>query len=323
MSSLQQLPTGPFATFTRAQADRAGYSDHEIEAAVRSGRWLRVRRGSYSFAPSSPAALSVEQLHVLRAHHVAAKFGSGSVLSHQSAVLLHDVPVWGAPLGNVQVTRVGASSTRVRAGVKSHRRPLTDDEVTTVGPLRVTTAARALVDLACEVGFESAVCSMDAGLRTAVVSTGTLTSALERIDGQAGAGHARRAVAFADAGSESIGESRMRVAISELGLRSPVLQHEFRGTAGRIIGRVDFWWPAERVIAEFDGLVKYRGSLGRPVEVVVEEKLREDALRELTGAGFVRAVWSDLQARHELERKLRRALEPQQTRSGQPQRRPR
>jgi len=221
---------------------------------------------------------------------------------------------WGVPLGNVEVTRVSVRSTRVRAGVKSHRRALADDEITKVRALRVTSPARALVDLACEAGFESAVCSMDAALRTSIVSTTKLDSALQCIEGQAGAGQARRAVAFADAGSESIGESRMRVAISELGLPAPVLQHEFRGTAGRLVGRVDFWWPVERVIAEFDGLMKYRGSLGRPVVVVVvvvvvEEKLREDDLRALTGAGFLRVVWSDLQARNELDRKLRRALE--------------
>lgn len=191
----------------------------------------------------------------------------------------------------------------------SHRRSLSEDEVIAVGSILMTRPARALVDLACEVGFEPAVCSMDAALRTAVVSVDTLTASLERIEGQAGAGNARRAVAFADAGSESVGESRMRVAIGELALPRPVLQQEFRETSGRVVGRVDFWWPSERVIAEFDGLVKYRGTLGRPVEVVVEEKLREDALRDLTGAAFVRVVWSELQARDELGLKLRRALE--------------
>lgn len=309
MSSLEQLPTGTLTAFTRAQALRAGYSDQEIGAAVRSGRWIRVRRGSYSWAPTGTAALDLERAHLLRAHHVAAKLGPGSVLSHQSALLLHGVPVWGVPLGNVQVTRFGPSSARTRAGVRSHQRSLTSNDVATVGAMRVTTVARALVDLACEASLEAAVCSMDAALRAAMVSTEMLASALARLKGQAGAGHARRAVAFADAGSESVGESRMRVAISELGLPGPVLQQEFRGTAGRVIGRVDFWWPTERVIAEFDGLVKYRGTLGRPVEVVVKEKLREDALRELTGAAFIRIVWSDLQARDELERKLRRALE--------------
>jgi hypothetical protein len=308
MSSYQPLPTGPLATFTRAQAIRAGYSDHEIKAAVASGRWARVRRGSYSIAPNGSTAFGVDPLHLLRARHVAARLGSGSVLSHQTAVLLHGLPVWGAPLGNVQVTRVDARSTRVRAGVKSHRRSLTKNEITVVESLPVTTAARALVDLACEAGFEPAVCSMDAALRSGVVSHDALTVALAGIDGQAGVGHARRAVAFADAGSESIGESRMRVAISSFGLPSPVLQEEFRGPGGGVVGRVDFWWPTECVIAEFDGLVKYRGSLGRPVEVVVAEKVREDALRELTSAAFVRVVWSELQSRDHLERKLRRAL---------------
>ncbi len=264
MSSLEQLPTGSSTTFTRAQAVRAGYSDHEIRAAVRSGRWIRVRRGSYSWAATGTAVLDVEQAHVLRAHDVAAKLGPGSVLSHQSALLLHGVPVWGVPLGNVLVTRFGASSARTRAGVKSHQRSLTADDVTTVGATTVTTVARALVDLACEVSLEGAVCSMDAALRGAMVSTEMLASALERIKGQAGTGHARRAVAFADAGSESVGESRMRVAISELELPSPVLQHVFRGPSGRVIGRVDFWWPAERVIAEFDGLVKYRDRWAGP-----------------------------------------------------------
>jgi predicted transcriptional regulator of viral defense system len=296
------------ATFTRAQAIRAGYTDHEIGVAVRSGRWIRVRRGSYSLAPTGPAVLDAERAHVLRAHHVAAKLGCGSVLSHQSALLLHAVPVWGMPLGTVHVTRFGPSSARTRAGVTSHQRSLTADDVTMVGAVRVTTVARALVDVACLSSSEAAICSMDAALRTARVSTEMLASALERIKGQARAGHARRAVAFADAGSESIGESRMRVAMSELGLPSPILQHQFRGADGRVVGRVDFWWPTERVIAEFDGLVKYRGTLGRPVEVVVAEKLREDELRGLTGAAFVRVVWSDLQSREQLERKLRRAL---------------
>jgi hypothetical protein len=309
MSSPEPLPTGALSTFSRAQVLRAGYSDSEIKAAVRSGRWLRVRRGGYSVAPADPSALTLERLHLLRIEHVAARLGSGSVLSHQSAVLFHGLPVWGAPLGNVHVTRLGAGSTRVRAGLKSHRRSLADHEVTAMGSIQVTTPARALVDMACEVGFESAVCSMDAALRAPMVSPESLNDAVERVERLTGAGNARRAVAFANAGSESVGESRMRVAIGELGLPSPILQHEFRGPFGRLVGRVDFWWPAECVIAEFDGLVKYRGSLGRPVEVVVGEKLREDALRELTGATFVRVVWSDLQTRDELGRKLRRALD--------------
>ena len=54
--------------------------------------------------------------------------------------------------------------------------------------------------------------------------------------------------------------------------------------------------PAYRTIGEFDGRVKYGRLLkpGQSVEQIVdEEKLREDALRDL-GWQVVRWVWRDL-----------------------------
>jgi very-short-patch-repair endonuclease len=62
------------------------------------------------------------------------------------------------------------------------------------------------------------------------------------------------------------------------------------------VARVDFLWPAHRTIGEFDGRVKYGRLLkpGQSVEqIVYEEKLREDALRDL-GWQVVRWVWRDL-----------------------------
>jgi hypothetical protein len=66
--------------------------------------------------------------------------------------------------------------------------------------------------------------------------------------------------------------------------------------AGAVIGRVDFGWPELRTIGEFDGLVKYGRTLRPdqdPVEVLVAEKLREDALRA-EDLGVTRWIWSDL-----------------------------
>lgn len=71
---------------------------------------------------------------------------------------------------------------------------------------------------------------------------------------------------------------------------------------------MDFWWPDANVIGEFDGLVKYRGTMGQPVEVLIAEKRREDRLRALTGATVVRVTWRELDDRPALERSLRRAL---------------
>jgi hypothetical protein len=87
------------------------------------------------------------------------------------------------------------------------------------------------------------------------------------------------------------------VAIAAAGLPMPVLQWEVRAAAtGRFIGRVDVGWPELRTAGEFDGLIKYGRTLrpGQDVaEVLVEEKRREDALRD-EDLAVVRWIWSDL-----------------------------
>ncbi len=300
-------PEGTLVTITRAQALAAGYDDNDVAAAIRDGRWTRVRRGTYAVASSGGSPLSLEERHVQRARAIGARLRTGFALSHQSALLVHAIPVWGASLENVLVTRP-ATTSRTRAGVTFHRADLERHESVLVATLPVTSLSRSLVDLAAETGFEPGVCSMDAALRSGAVCHADLARAVARRAGRTGAAHARRAVAFADGGSESVGESRLRVAISEVGLPRPVLQRLFQDERGRAIGRVDFWWPDANVIGEFDGLVKYRGTMGQPVEVLIAEKRREDRLRALTGATVVRVTWRELDDRPALERSLRRAL---------------
>lgn len=304
MKTLPSLPSSGNVTFSRAQALSAGYDDHEIASAVRAGRWIRVRRGAYAVAGVPATDSDPQRLHLLRARDVSSKFGDGVALSHQSAVLIHGLPVWGAPLANVQVTRIDDRATRIRAGVESQRCVLRPDELTLVGTVNVTTVERSLVDFARVAGFEAAVCSMDAALRASAVSSESLDRAARRMAGRAGVGDARRAVTFADGASESVGESRLRVAIHELGFPPPLLQQLFCDERARPVGRVDYWWPEANLIGEFDGLVKYRGSMGAPVDVLIAEKRREDRLRALTGATVIRVTYRELDDRHQLERSL-------------------
>ena len=101
---------------------------------------------------------------------------------------------------------------------------------------------------------------------------------------------------FADAASESVGESFSRALIWELGFELPQLQ-VWITRDGRRIARVDYLWPTVRLTGEFDGLQKYlrsRDFSGKSAaEVVVEEKRREDEVRA-AGYGMVRWVWADL-----------------------------
>jgi len=74
---------------------------------------------------------------------------------------------------------------------------------------------------------------------------------------------------------------------------------------------VDFAWPHLGVVGEFDGRVKYGRDLAPdqdPTEVLWDEKVREDLLREL-GWLVVRWTWADLRHPEEWLARLVRALE--------------
>jgi hypothetical protein len=68
------------------------------------------------------------------------------------------------------------------------------------------------------------------------------------------------------------------------------------GDEGRVVG--------ERVVVEFDGLVKYDGADGRAA--LAREKAREDRLRA-AGYQVVRLVWSDLRDPHRVATLVRQA----------------
>ena len=117
-------------------------------------------------------------------------------------------------------------------------------------------------------------------------------------------------MALLDARSESPWESCSRVTLHQLGLAPTSLQHEVRDADGRLVARADFGWEEHRTLGEFDGLVKY-GKLLRPgqspSDAVVEEKRREDAVRDLDWQ-VVRWVRDDLRRPEELRARLLRAF---------------
>ena len=96
----------------------------------------------------------------------------------------------------------------------------------------------------------------------------------------------------------------------QIGCPSPELQQTFRDRNGAFVATTDFWWPDYNLTGEFDGRAKYlREELtqGRtPAQVVIEEKVREDALRAL-GPGMSRWVWEEALSARALRLKLTRA----------------
>lgn len=286
----------------------AGYSDNEISRLLRSGDLTPVRPGAYIVGalPDGAAAR-----HALRLHADVEQLADDVVASHVSAAVLHGLPTWGLSLQRVHVSRDRRrSGGRVGRQVHVHIAPLRADEIVTVGGIAVTSPARTVVDLARSVPFEQAVVIADDALARRLVDRAELDAALRRATRWPGNPAARRVIAFADGRSESIGESRSRVAIRRAGLPDPLPQWEVRTADGRLIGRVDFGWPEHAAVGEFDGRIKY-GRLLRPGQqpgdAVFAEKLREDELRSVA-LGVVRWTWVDLGCFGPVADRLRRTF---------------
>ncbi|MBN1097609.1 hypothetical protein JKP76_17160 [Blastococcus sp. TML/C7B] len=239
------------------------------------------------------------------------------MVSHQSAAVLHGLPLWGVRLDRVHVTRRPPASAHVGRHLHCHVARLPDDDVVLVGGVAVTSPLRTVLDLARSLPFEPAVVLLDAALHEHVVGPTELEQGVAGLGRAPGTRAATRAVRFADARSDSVGESRSRVVLHRVGLGPSTLQLEVRTPRGALVGRSDFGWEKEGVLGEFDGRVKY-GRLLRPGQspgdAVFEEKRREDALRD-EGWGVVRWTWDEL-VPGVLGPRVRRALERGRRRPG-------
>lgn len=265
-----------------------GFSRRNTDKLLRDGDWHRLRHGTVQIG--EPMLRSEDQ-HRLLVKATVRQWRSRSpmAISHASAAVLWGLPVWGVDLGKVHLTRPGRPGLATTAHVVPHRSILTDGEITELHGIPVTTMARTVLDMARYHGFTRGVVVADAALRSGldpVELNDVIDVARQRRTG----GCAERVIAFADPLSESVGESRSRVALAVLGLPKPVLQQEFRSRSGGFVGRADFWMEDFATIGEFDGRSKY-GLSGNPaIEDLAREKDREDELRDL-GQQMVR--WTD------------------------------
>lgn len=293
--------------FSRSQALSSGCAADQIFRHLKDGRWIRIRRGQYAENVDLSALQTWERVrwkHRQEIHAVMNSLRSGSVaVSHQSSLVLHDLPVWGLGLDRVHVSRLDGLAGGVVAGVQHHVAKPTQDDLTVVAGRLATSASRAAVESACTASFEQAVVNIDAALRADNLGEEGVRRLLELIEFWPGSTTARAALRFGTKLSESVGESRLRVFLHEHGFPEPVLQVEFYDSHG-LIGRVDFYFPAYNLVVEFDGLLKYGG--GSP-EVLIHEKRREDRLRA-RGVAVVRTDWTDFDRPDRLATTLRQAF---------------
>ena len=285
-----------------------GANDRAARRAHDEGQLVRLRRGAYADAADWQKRGDGERYDLRIAAVLATRRGD-VVLSHHSAAR-----VWGLPLidpwpAAVHITEPLHSPRRTKNGVRVHRTPLTPAGVQQISGVLVTSLPRTLIDLARDASFRDAVTAIDfarsrAGGRCPEEA---LRGELDAHQMKASV-KAARAIGFSTDLSMSPLESLSRVVMAELGFPAPVLQKAVRTPSGTRL--IDFWWEAERIAGECDGRIKYtddRYTAGRTAaEVVWDEKLRENELREL-GMRMVRWTWRDCFEPERLAARLRMA----------------
>ncbi len=256
------------------------------------GQLVRVRRGFYAAADAwSNADAAARQVVRMRAVQLA--LGSETVFSHTSAALVHGIPLIGGVPSRPHLTvRVGSSKTSA-AAVRTQR-DLDPGEIELVDGFRVTALLRTVLDLvACSRPLAGLV-AVSHARRFLGLGPERLLEMIERERPFRGARPAERAVLGSTDASDSPLETLVLTRCRDLGFAEPEQQREV--AAGRRRYRVDFAWEDGRIVLEADGRGKYEDpelTAGRsPVEVVLAEKRREDAIRRRVER-FARVTWAD------------------------------
>ena len=253
-----------------------------MRRAASRGELVRVGPGAFVCEPAW-SACDERQRHVLQVVARVPRLAARVAASHWSAAALHGLPSlepWPSTLSVVDPAR---ATTQSVSAVLRRAGDLPDDDVVLVHDVRATSVERTVTDLALEADFARAVVVLDAALHAGAASTEGVAARLEGHGDRGGRGvvGARRALGFASPRAESPWESFTRVQLHRLAAPAPVLQQEFP-LHGRV-ARVDFWFPVQGVVLEFDGRAKYTDASllrGRSAsQVVVAEKRREDELR--------------------------------------------
>ncbi len=272
MRSLPPVPPQRRGVFTLAEALAAGWTFDELRHAFRTGALVRLRRGCFATpVPEGLAVFEARDLDLLRRTVAATLVSRDMRASHLGSAMLLDLPTW-APAPRVCTTTTRDCALR---GVHVHHALPRPGHFGVVGGLRVTGPERTGVDLAREFGVESALVTLDAGVRSGVVDPVILRGMVDLMGEDLDVAAARSALDLLDPSAESPLESRSRWHLLQHQIPAPLTQVEILTPAGEFIGRTDFYWP-DGVVGEVDGTSKYDTP-----DVLGREKWRQERLEGL------------------------------------------
>jgi very-short-patch-repair endonuclease len=177
------------------------------------------------------------------------------------------------------------SGARSRPGLTVRRATMAPEDVIEIHGFRATTLERTLCDLCARMSEIDALIAIDMAVFTGQMTSMAIGRYADSLRGRPGARRMAR-LALVAAPAESPMETRLRWLLVKANLPKPGVQVDLCDTEGKFVGRADLYYPASRLIIEYDGL-NHR------------DRLAEDNRRQnlLIKAGFtlLRFTASDLE----------------------------
>lgn len=250
---------------------------------VDRGKVVRPARGMYARV-SHWQALSKRQRTIYLSRTLQ-ELHPQWVFCHETAAAAYGLPV---SLESLSVVHVASSRPNRNPSSGIIRWHVVNDDVpASVDGLRVTSLTRTTFDCMRTADFKQALAVADGALRRSGERPNAFATRFKRISStHTGTSHAIRTMRYADAQSESGGESIARATMIEQGFALPRLQVALPQPLDRSrTYRVDFLWTridGNNVIGEFDGMQKYEDTTLRngrsPLRVLADEQHRESQL---------------------------------------------
>ncbi|WP_157582166.1 hypothetical protein [Phycicoccus sp. Soil803] len=226
------------------------------------------------------------------------------VASHQSALVLHGVPLWQADLSTAHVCRTSTNHTRHRPSAVIHP-PVPDQPVKTAEGFQTVPVAQAVVQVGLYPADDSgrrpsmdSLIAADFALQQGFLSRDALDNALRQHTHHPGIPGVRALLKHADGRHESPGETRLAHSMRQLGFQFTP-QASLPGGRGY---RGDFLLDEVPVVVEFDGLGKYvlatataaSGTVAAARQNLAAEKRREEDVLRRSNHEFVRFTWHEV-----------------------------
>jgi Protein of unknown function (DUF559) len=258
--------------FTLIEAKEAGLNWMQLQGAS----WRRIGFDQYAWAGlRNGPELILASIH----RHLP----SGAAFSGRTAAWLHglDFPA-SEP---IEITTPIGCRVAPRAGLVVYRTALLDCDVVVRRGLPTTSAIRTVFDLGSRPPLVEAVVAVDMALRDGLVEVKGLRQHATASAGAKGIRQFRRVVELAEPLSASPMETRLRMLLVLAKLPRPEAQASLHDDNGRFLGRVDLYYPAQRLAIEYDGGT-HRASL-------IEDNRRQNLL---LNAGFrlLRFTFADI-----------------------------